>query len=250
MEVAAVTHVSHWVGNSGIVSDRGDGHEPDFIIEYHNGRIGWGEVGWHEDREVQALQREIQKHDRVVLAPGLGQWAVHLFPGSQIRSLRRDLPQFIEQLDASGIEELSPFADVLPAQVETRASELGIEDVRRIGRGADEAYFISPGGGGAVSSDPNTVVDWVGQMLADPNYADTTKKLLKLKADERHVFLFMGSLTPTGVTILIVRPLRTLPTKAPLVPTGITHVWTLAPFGQGDLLMWSVGGGWCSTPVP
>jgi hypothetical protein len=251
MEVAAVAHVSTWVGESGVVRDRGDGHEPDFKIEYHDGRIGWGEVGWHEDREVRALHKEIQKHDRVVLAPGLGQWAVHLFNKSKIKTLRRELPRFIEQLDIDGIDELSPYADdILPAQFEMRASELGIEEVRRMSQGdVDEAYFISPGGGGVVSSDTNTVVDWVDQMLADPNYADTTNKLLRLEADERHVFLFMGSLTPTGVTILMVRPLRALPTKAPQVPTGITNVWTLSTFGKGDLLMWSVAGGWCSTPV-
>jgi hypothetical protein len=97
---------------------------------------------------------------------------------------------------------------------------------------------------------PQNEVSTRAGQLHDPNYSDTTQKLLRHEANERHVFLFLGSLTPEGVTVLMVRPLKALPTVAPQMPLGITHLWALAPFGQGDLLMWNIDEGWRSFPVP
>ncbi len=52
-EEAAVRLIRRWVGDRGKVIDRGNTNLPDFEIRYHDGRTGWGDVGWHENRHVQ-----------------------------------------------------------------------------------------------------------------------------------------------------------------------------------------------------
>lgn len=250
MEVAAAQHVSDWVGDTGSVTDTGEGHDPDFYIEYKDGRVGWGEVGWHEERKIRALHREIEKADRVSLPTGSGEWMVHLLPDALVKELQRSLPGFIQQMINHGLSELSPFVDdESPQTIHDEAERLQIEAATRTSTNEDVAHMLSPGFGGALSSDANTIVDWIEGMLADPLYADTTQKLLKRHADERHVFLFAGSLTPEGATRLMVTPLKEQPSRAPTVPAGITHVWAIAPFGIGNLLTWNANDGWTALEI-
>ena len=50
-------------------------------------------------------------------------------------------------------------------------------------------YFIPSGGGGAYGGDPDVITQWIEDVLSSDSYLDVTEKLLKRKADERHVFL-------------------------------------------------------------
>lgn len=250
MEVAAHRHVEAWVGEAGVVTDTGEGHDPDFWIEYADGRTGWGEVGWHEDPEVRSISVALTRQEPIPLDAGLGQWAVHLRGRAPLRKLQREVPRLVRRLASIGRDQLATYDDVTPPDLERIAADLAIEDVHLMTPGGpDQAILLSPGTSGPVSSDPDTIVSWIEAMLADPNYEDTTKKLLVRAADERHVFLFLGSRTPIGVTVLMARPLSDLPTRPPRLPDGITHVWALAPYGSGDLLLWDSQAGWSATSV-
>jgi hypothetical protein len=55
LERLAVATVRAWVAHWGTVDDTSGGHGPDFRIDYCDGRIGLGEVGWHVDPDVQEI---------------------------------------------------------------------------------------------------------------------------------------------------------------------------------------------------
>jgi hypothetical protein len=126
-----------------------------------------------------------------------------------------------------------------------RARSLGITYISRVeGSESPVAIFFMPHSGGAVPTDANGIVEWIDAVLADSDYQDTTQKLLKHEADERHVFLMTGSATPFGVQELLWRASVALPTRAPVVPNGITHVWATPQFGRTDVgtVLWSPQG--------
>lgn len=249
MEVAAAQHVARWVGDVGSVVDTGDGPGPDFRIDYLDGRLAWGEVAWNEDRETQALLARIAEVPPLPLPDGLRQWAVHLLPKAMVKDVIAEAPALIADLHASGRIKLAPHDDVTPSEYTARAERLGIEDLHQMGSGgADEALLLSPfdvGSGGNVDS----VVDWIESMLASDQHRDTTEKLLIREADERHVFLFVGSLTLLDAAVAMARPLTSLPTRPPRLPSGITHVWALSPMGRGELLVWNERDGWKSIEI-
>jgi hypothetical protein len=101
VEAFAVTAVREWVGDRGAVIDLSHGHGPDFCIEYHDGRRALGEVGWHEDPEIQAMWQRTHRESKpqqIPLRAGLGQWGVTLVRGASINQLYAQLPTFVEAL--------------------------------------------------------------------------------------------------------------------------------------------------------
>jgi hypothetical protein len=94
-------------------------------------------------------------------------------------------------------------------------------------------------------TDPNAITEWLNDVLVnDPDYQDTTQKVLGRAADERHVFLLAGSATPWGVEELLRRLDRGLPSQAPSVPSEITHVWTVSSFTTPLGALWERDRGW------
>lgn len=82
-------------------------------------------------------------------------------------------------------------------------------------------------------SDANLTIssEWFESVLTDPNYRDTSEKLLSVDASERHVFLMSGGRTGFEVESCLQRVDHLLPTKNPKVPNGITHLWGLPQYG-------------------
>ena len=96
-------------------------------------------------------------------------------------------------------------------------------------------------------TDAHGILEWIDSVLGAPQYGDVTRKLLKRQADERHVFLMTGSATPFGVQELLWRVRSALPTSAPAVPAGITHVWTTTQFAPPTAVstaLWGADSGW------
>src|SRR6202034_2286724 len=82
---------------------------PDFHIDYGNGRSAVGEVGWHENPEIQQMWAETLKreeHQQIRLHPGTGVWSVHLLAGASIRTLYRDLPDLLAEMRERNRTEL------------------------------------------------------------------------------------------------------------------------------------------------
>ena len=259
IEDYAVKAVRSWAGSSASVNNigQGTGGGPDFEIVYNDGRTAIGEVGWHQDREIQQMWAEAHKRpetQQVRLSPGAGQWMVSLSRGASIKRLYAQLPSLVDELLNQGQTELLIQGAWPLGPVADSARLLGIQDMSLVKNvGPDRAIFFMPGSGGAIPPDPNVIATWVDEVVADPRYLDMTAKLLDLKADERHIFIMSGSLTSFGVEERLGRLDQVLPTISPVVPEGITHVWVASRFKfseDSSLGLWSVGRGWVKVPRP
>lgn len=253
LEVFACRVVGVWLADRGTAEDTSRGSGPDFEIHYGDGRKAVGEVGWHEDpalREMWANTFRRDRHQVVDLPEGSGTWTVHLVLGAHIGRLYNQLPAFIVELDAIGCETLDIYESWPHGPTADTARSLGIEHMSRFdGNGPDQAMFFMPGKGGVVPTDPNVIADWIEDMLADPGYWDTTEKLLALEADERHVFIMAGGLTPFGAEERLRRLDQAMPSRPLTVPEGITHVWAMGQYGGTLAAMWNADG-WLSVTLP
>lgn len=253
VEQFAAEVVQSWVGVGGAVEDTSAGAGADFRIRYFDGRMAVGEVGWHADRVLQemwgnAFKRE--KHQTIDLPQGLGTWSVQLGRGANIKQLYRQLCAFIQQLIDNNITKLEIFEAWPRTALATRARELGVKYVQSYPNGtADQAIFFMPASSGEVPSDPNVIADWIEALLADPDYSDTTAKLLPIAADEHHVFLMSGSATPFGADERLRRVDVSPPNRPLQVPDHISHVWAVSQYGNADVLLWTQDG-WIVIPGP
>jgi hypothetical protein len=255
VERLAASIISLWVGDQGQVIDMGSTHEPDIRIEYADGRLGLGEVGWYVDQELQAMWGNTFKrprHQVVELPAGAGKWMVSLTKGASIKALYAGLPALVVQLNAAGLSKFEVYGEWPRGEPADTLRGLGIDYLSQLDRTGDVAYYFMPASGGIVPFEADSIVDWIDSVIVDPNYRDTTQKLLGRNADERHVFLMAGSATPFGVDERLRRLNESVPKRPPAVPEGITHVWCVSQFlpPEGLAALWVSGHGWGMVAVP
>lgn len=255
VEQFAVLMVRQWVGDRGVVTDASKGHDPDFRIDYHDGRVALGEVKWHADETIQAMWGGVfgrERHQIVELESGRGQWAAHLVPVATIKVLYRKLPDLVDRLLAEGQLELN-VCDAWPrGELPETARDLGLDRLAQVMKDEPSyVYLAVPGKGGAVPMDPDLIVDWVDGMIREPRYANKIAKLVALEADERHVFFMAGTATDFGQEQVLMRAGRdVVPTRGPDVSPAITHVWGISQFGSTCAVLWQREQGWATVPVP
>lgn len=246
VEKIAVKILQGWVAEKGTVVDTGDGGGPDFEIHYHDGRTGIGEVGLHEDPKIAAAWAEIHKSDtpqQIALPAGTGRWAVGMAVVPNIKKLNNGLSSLIALLQEEGLTELDIQDSYPQGKAADTARELGINYINFYeGLDGDIATFFLPPTGGAVPTDPNMIVDWVEEVLDSNDFKDSWTKLLRFERDEKHVFFMTSNRTPFGIDELLRRP--ALPTMAPALPGGLTHVWIISRYGDATAIFWSAESGW------
>jgi hypothetical protein len=254
IEAFAISVLRFWISDNGTVEDTSGGHGPDFSLTYTDGRRGVGEVGWHEDPKIQAMWARTYRAARdqqVDLPAGLGQWSVQLVRGAHIDRLYAGLPAFIGALVGQGSLRPEVQQDWPRGDLADTARRLGIEHIDRVTSDKPSvAIFFMPGSGGSVTNDPNVITEWIERVLDDPNYRDTTEKVLRVEADERHVFLMTGTLTSFDVDENLRRVATKTPTIAPTVPQGITHAWVVSRFGEPKVGLWTASQSWTCVSLP
>jgi hypothetical protein len=255
IETLACRTVAGWVGGAGRVENTGDGLGPDFVIAYRDGRSGVGEVGWHADAAVEGMWAAIHTRDKpqqIPLPQGSGYWvAASWGRPPKIKRLYDEVPELVSEMIAEGVDAVVIHGSSPRGPLADRVRRLGLVRIVCSNRqGRDVAVFVAPGGGFEMT-DPNGIADWFEQVLSDPDYADTSAKLLAVDADERHVFLMTGSRTEYGVEERIRRARDALPTRDPVLPKGITHLWGAARPGapQPRAVLWSHRG-WQTVAIP
>ena len=250
----AVATLARWVGSSGTVIDTSRTSGPDFRIEYNDGRVGVGEVSWHVDPTIQEMWASTfrrPEHQQISLRPGSGQWGLKLVIGARIDRLYSNLQGFIDLLIAGGITRLDIFPSWPMDDLSNAGRRLGLEYIAqaRTDDPAGAIFFLPSSPGGFIPDDPNVIVDWIEGVLDDPNYHDVTQKLLKVGSEERHVFILSGSRTEAGVDERLRRIGQSLPSRPPIVPSGITHLWVAPQFGPPVTAMWTLDSNWTVQPL-
>ncbi len=253
-EQLALTHINSWVGVRGIVFDTSSSGEPDFRIEYIDGRIGIGEIGWHEDPVERAAWAAVHKSKTaqiIDLPKGYGSWALGLVRGANIKRLNTQLHEFISHLLTSGVSELDLANEWSTNELYETAKSFGIEYIyQNPDRKSDRAIFFLQGSGGAVPSNGNLVVPWIESVLRSEEYKDSWEKLDRHekrqmhKFDEKHVFIIVGSRTDFGIYMLMRNIENNLPGANPKLPGGVTHIWIMGNVQGANPIVWSMDQGW------
>ena len=227
---------------------------PDFRIEYLDGRVGVGEVSWHEDRTVQEMWANVfrrPEHQQIPLRAGSGQWGLKLVSGARIDRLYSDLQGLIDSLVVGGVSRLDVFQSWPRDEFAQSARRLGIEHIAQVTTEdpAGAVFFLPSPPGGFIPENPDVIVDWIEGVLNDPDYHDVTQKLLRVASSERHVFILTGSRTEAGVDERLRRIEESLPDRPPKLPAGITHLWLAPRFGPPVGAMWCVDTRWTVQPL-
>jgi hypothetical protein len=258
VEKLAVATLRQWVGSRGELLDESETARPDFLIRYHDGRKAVGEIGTDTDPVIEEMWQTTfrqEEHQTIRLPDGYGQWGLRLRRGANIKKLHQELQGFIDELLQHGLAHLEP--EYLPHQHELRkrADDLGLEHIARATEWPDSyALYFFGGSGGTLSADPDVIVNWIEQLLADPRYRDTTSKLLAVDdVDERHIFMMANSGTPFEVEARLQRVSESLPHRPPVLAHGISHLWLVARFTDpafGTFAAgWNSTDGWMTVPV-
>lgn len=259
IEVFAVNVLSRWVGERGRVehTGAGTGGGPDFRIEYVDGSVAVGEVGWDVDQrlaEMWSLLLTQPEHHVIRLQPGSGLWSLSLRPGAPIKRLLREVPALVEGLLESGVTRLNPDSGWGSSDLIAVAKSLGIGRVELTTTNEPEdggrAYYFFGSSGSFVPDDPDLIVDWLDDYLVNPRYADTCGKLLPIDADERHIFVVAGSAAPPEASMFMLDLRSRAPGRAPRLPQGITHAWVGAEWGRGDVALWTLPDSWRIVAAP
>ena len=238
-EVAARQIVSQALG---VPVDRfEDGRSPsqiDAAIRYADGRIAALEIVADHEDEFNAQWSALQKIDHRVPVPGLQRsWLAHLARRAKVRDVTRYLPEIVAQLD----EGRDVSADRLDRLGVTWLEPLGADTTLPAGH----VYLFAEGWGGSAGP-ADEVPSFVERVLAE--HDDVASKLAAHGGAERHAFIWTTIGSDYAVQFALEDREQPLPTRAPRLPKGVTHVWVAGSFTSQGVLAWFPDSGWWRTP--
>ncbi|MBE0411314.1 MAG: hypothetical protein IBX69_16450 [Anaerolineales bacterium] len=99
--------------------------------------------------------------------------------------------------------------------------------------GTGKVHLGIPGSGGVVSDHGDSVPEWVGELLCNPQHKDVLDKLDKSNAPECHVFVIVDyGGTSWPIFSYLSNDIKHLPRKDPNLPFPVTGVWIASLFGH------------------
>ena len=90
--------------------------------------------------------------------------------------------------------------------------------------------------------DPNELPVWAAQFLTDT--PDVPRKLAASGHPERHAFIWATFTTPYEIASILDGEAEALPTEAPQLPDGVTHLWVGSWYASRRTLYWRPDHGW------
>jgi len=240
------------------VEQHDDGTQPgmhDLDIITVDGSPAAVEVTAAADPDSIQLWELVNGRDERWTVPDLkGGWMLHLMPTARAKSLLKELPAFLGELEAQGVTEIpSQWRRLdVPESIEGRARALGIVSGNQSGTDFPGSIYFTIEQpheriSGVVDSTGSAVPGWVRDFLLDPHQSDVLGKLARSGASKRHAFILVPGFTnaPFGVVDMLWRDEGdVVPTAAPDMPDEVTHVWLMAFWTIGSGLRWSPDGGW------
>lgn len=239
-------------------------HDDNSAPSMYDLRVGRADAPLRAIEVVGAIDEERTKTWNTGIAKGAitlpgvaGDWTVTIEPGAMFRDLRRDLPELLTTLQASGLTNfpVDHVARRYHRMFYDQLTCLGVTYVscyREFGRGS--VSFMLDGMGGAIDSTGLTVAEWVGRWLRAPERADVLHKLRGTTAAIRDVFI---PVTIDGAEWGVVSYLTgisgrepSLPPGEPDLPSPVTSVWLAPTSSFGDPLgVWWDGAKWATMRV-
>lgn len=229
---------------------------PDGRIRYLDGTIAPLEVvGDHLPAyNAQRTALEQRGHGRLTVEGLRWHWVVSIEVTADTRPVRRALPDLLRRAEALHPDSPWRAGRALRAGLvdEPRDNEDGPDDWERLGLFTATAYPDGRPGDVTLTSapfagfglGPDAVSDWAEGVLI--REGDVGRKLAAAGlGPEGHAFVWVRISSPVPVqTALDIGAGGRLPTRAPVLPTGITHLWVVSPYTSARSLAWFPDGGW------
>jgi hypothetical protein len=241
------------------VSQHDDGSRPgmhDLDILHPDRPHGAAEVTAAADGECLALWRLMNGNDERWIVPELdGGWLVSLDPAARAKSVRKELPGLLLELERSRTSCLSRRSRFDRHDLASVADGLGVVSAEQSGTDFPGSIYITldlpaerSGGMVAITGEP--LAQWISSFLKDGGRRDVRQKLARSGADERHAFVVMPGFTtaPFIVSDLLMRDGASLPVEYPELPGEVTDVWAVSTWSSGAGFRWSPQAGWSTFP--
>lgn len=232
-------------GVQAIVHD--DGSRPsmyDLELRRDGAAFAAMEVTAAADAESIELWNLINGSDaRWIEANILGGWMVTVRPKARARRLRNELPHLLRVLEkvAEGPERQA---------AEDRLDELEVVSANRHATEFQGSIYVTLQRdllrtGGAVPLTGDGVVAWFDEWVRQPDQRHNVEKLRAAIHSERHLFVLLPGFTtaPFSASDVLMRSEGPLPQLAPSLPAGVTDLWLMSTWSEGDVFHFD-GDGW------
>ena len=239
------------------VGTRQGAHDVDLV--YPGGRTAALEVTTHAGSGVRQAPGLLGRERATWPNPGRWSWTVGIGTSREIPRLRALYRRAITACEAHGVTTVGALPDsVLDLDPELRwVASTSTSTV--VGRPTASGNGRPPGGVVVLPTleATSTDTDLVGlpcavtELLTVPHVARRAAKVAAVPGvDERHLFVGIGDGgLPEGLYLALALPVDALPTGAPEVPEGLSHVWLTTAWSGAPLFCWVRTSGWQSHAV-
>ena len=239
------------------VGTRQGAHDIDLV--YPGGRTAALEVTTHAGSGVRQAPALLGREPATWPNPGRWSWTVGIGNSRDIPRLRALYRRAITACEAHGVTTVAGLQDDVLARDPELRWLAGTSTSTVVGR-STACGNRRPRGGVVVLPAPeaaSTDTDLVGlpcavtELLTVPHVARRAAKVAAVpRVDERHLFVGIGDGgLPDGLYLALARPVDALPTDAPELPDGLSHVWLTTAWRGAPLLSWVRASGWQSHSV-
>jgi len=259
VEWSAARVVARFTGERVYLQD--DGSEPsmaDMRIERANGDHAFVEVWTDTDEATAAMFHELLRPELRLPAewpaPHLTRvWHVTVSKKARFRSgprgqlgLEKDLVPVLAKMEAAEFVAAGDHLLKSTRPLVARLRELGVCQVasRPSKPGEQGLVQLSPAGiTGSNEQSWKSLDDWLAVTLAKPELDDNWKKLKATGARELHFMMGVTWSSPGDVYFALTDN-PTIPSVAPKLPEGITHLWVFDAINFDRALVWSAERAW------
>ncbi|HEU5242511.1 MAG TPA: hypothetical protein VFU25_10870 [Ornithinibacter sp.] len=231
----------------------------DIDLAYPDGRTAALEVTTHAGSGVRHAPALLGRDRTTWPNPGRWSWTVGIGNPRDIPRLRALYQRAITACEAHEVTTVGGLPDdVLARDPELRwvvststSTVVGRPEASRNVRAHGGVVVLPVHEAARADADLVGLPCAVTELLTVPHVARRAAKVAAVsRVDERHLFVGIGDGgLPAGLYLALARPVDAVPTDAPEVPEGLSHVWLTTAWSGAPLLGWVRGSGWQSHAV-
>lgn len=223
-------------------------------LRYRDGRAGAVEVTELVTTASRRLDALLRQRGRRLDPVGTWDWSVVIGDAREIPALVEHYPELLTTMERIGIERVDdlPF-DLIAASAALRwaleTPSVEFTPFGRTGGVGSGTIRLSRGATAVWAADSDPVGESVRDAVAtNALIARKFAKLLRVEADERHLFLVVGQDGLSDAAYLELAMPERPPWTDPETPERLTHLWVTSGFGH-SVLCWERGVGWEARPL-
>jgi hypothetical protein len=229
----------------------------DFEADLADGLVAAVEVTSEVDSERLDQAASTEHHiSSLTVTNSQRRWLVALAEGASVKTIKRHLPQLLDDLEISG--RLSTYGvDDYFDPVAQRLAALKIESVHAMQAkaGHEGTVNVQPGTYVGSAWDGRKIDEWLESLLASTRGVKKLEKLDRSGAAQRHLVIVLDPFSAAGLGIALGFTARqdrgaadhVIPSLSPAEP--LTNLWILPSFDTWEGLAWASESRWTIFPA-